>query len=653
MMHSKGPDELLPADRIWTWNRDEPVKIRLAESGPAAEKPISIPSMFENTVKKHPNALAMAVKRDGEWKKWTYKQYYDDVIIAAKALIALGVETYHGVGVVGFNSPEWFIANNAAIFCGGFATGIYTTNSPEACQYVADSCEANVIFVENEGQLKKILQVWDQLPHLKAVVQWSGKFEKKENVYSWTEFMQMGKESTDVELKQRIAQLAPNKCCTLIYTSGTTGNPKGVMLSHDNITFTARAAGKAAQLGMAEDRLISYLPLSHIAAQIMDVYASINFAVAIYFAQPDALKGSLGKTMAEVRPTAFLGVPRVWEKMQEKMIEVGRSRGAVSRKVAAWAKDIGLRGNLSRMEGGSVPFGWGLASRIFKKVRYTLGLDQCKLCASAAAPITRETLEFFLSLDINVNEIYGMSECTGPHTMSFPWKYRLGTVGQEVPGFFTKLDNPDQDGNGEICMAGRHVFMGYLNEEAKTRETFDDDGYLHSGDIGKRDDKGFLSITGRIKELLITAGGENVAPVPIEDTVKSELPIVSNCMLIGDKKKFLSMLITLKTKVDEDTMQPKDELSHAAIEWCKNIGCNATTVSELLSSPDEKFLKAIQDGIDRANAKSVSRAQKIQKWSMLPRDFSIPGGELGPTLKLRRPIVTKMYEKTIGKLYDE
>ena len=268
-------------------------------------------------------------------------------------------------------------------------------------------------------------------------------------------------------------------------------------------------------------------------------------------------------------------------------------------------------------------------------------------------PITRETLEFFLSLDINVNEIYGMSECTGPHTMSFPWKYRLGTVGQEVPGMFTKLDNPDQDGNGEICMAGRHVFMGYLNEEAKTRETFDDDGYLHSGDIGKRDDKGFLSITGRIKELLITAGGENVAPVPIEDTVKLELPVVSNCMLVGDKKKFLSMLITLKTKVDEETMQPKDELTPLAIEWCKSIGCKATTVSELLASPDESFLKAIQDGIDRANAKSVPRAQKIQKWSMLPRDFSIPGGELGPTLKLRRPIVTKMYEKTINKLYED
>jgi len=274
------------------------------------------------------------------------------------------------------------------------------------------------------------------------------------------------------------------------------------------------------------------------------------------------------------------------------------------------------------------------------------------MCFSAAAPITRETLEYFLSLNIIVTEVYGMSESTGPHTVSFPWAFRLGTVGKDLNGCTTRLDNPDAEGNGEICMSGRHVFMGYLNAEEKTTEAIDGEGWLHSGDVGKKDKDGYVSITGRIKELIITAGGENVAPVPIEDNVKLELPVISNCMLVGDKRKFLSLLLTLKSEVDSDTMMPKDELTKATIAWCKSIGSNATKVSEIVENKDEKVLTAIEEGVARANERSVSRAQKIAKWSLLPRDFSIPGGELGPTLKLKRPVVHKMYENTIESLYE-
>jgi len=665
-----GPDVLSPSENLYTADRSAGVKLRMDRStGGALAPPISVITMFRNTVQKSPHLPAIGVKRDKkqpEYTMWTYKQYYDDVWKAAKSFIKLGLEPYHGVGIIGFNSPEWFISDIAAIFAGGFATGIYTTNSPEACQYVAESCEANIIVVENDMQLQKILKVRDSLPHLKAIIQYSG--EKKQNyesVLSWKEFMEYGVDVPDSDLEARISKMSPNKCCTLIYTSGTTGNPKAVMLSHDNLTWTTNVVGQMARLEYGKDALISYLPLSHIAAQAVDIYAPILYAACVYFAQPDALKGSLTQTLKEVHPTVFLGVPRVWEKMQERITEISRQNSNMKRKIGMWAKGVGLKGNMNIMNsigepegwfGGwaSLPWGWSLAKTlVFKKLRAALGLERCKICVSAAAPIMASTLEFFMSLDMTVTEIYGMSESTGPHTLSFPWDFKLGSVGKDMTGVETKIDNPDKDGNGEICMYGRHVFMGYLNQEDKTAEDIDKDGWLHSGDVGKKDSQGFLYITGRIKEILITAGGENVAPVPIEDMVKAELPCVANAMLVGDKRKFLSILLTLKTEVDGETTMPLDDLTSAARAWCESIGSQAKCVSDVLEKQDGKFLQEIQAGVDRANKKAVSRAQNIAKWTILPRDFSIPGGELGPTLKLKRPVVHKMYKNTIDNVYGD
>merc|ERR1712226_844530 len=648
-------DVVLPTDNLTTWQRDQPVKVRMGE-GHLADTPISIPTAFSNVVKKLSHQTALAVKRGGQWKKWSYAQYLSDVKQAAKALIKLGLEPYHGVGIIGFNTPEWFISDLGAIYAGGFAVGIYTTNSAEACQYVAENSECNIIVVENDMQLQKVLKVKEQLPHLKAIVQYEG--NPKQNypdVYSWAQFMDIGKGVADDVLAERMKGLAPNKCCTLIYTSGTTGNPKGVMCSHDNFTWTGLMVGRMAKLTFGQDHLISYLPLSHVAAQLLDIYIPILFGGCVWFAQPDALKGTLGDTLKEVRPTAFFGVPRVWEKMQEKMVAVGKANSNMKKKIALWAKDIGLKGNTTKKKrGSSMPFGWSIANAlVFKKVKAALGLDRCRFCLTGAAPIARETLNFFMSLDVPLMEIYGMSESSGPHTVSFPWKYQTGSVGYDMWGATTKLDNADADGNGEICMSGRHIMMGYLNNKEKTEETIDSMGWLHSGDVGKVDKNGFLFITGRIKELLITAGGENVAPVPIEDVVKEELPCVSNAMLIGDKKKFLAMLLTCKVEVDPDSMVPKDELTDPAKDWVKLQGSNATRVSQILDTKDEKVLQGIQNGIDRANKRAPSNAQRIQKWSILPVDFSIPGGELGPTLKTKRPVVHKKYNSTVNAFYGE
>nr|XP_022331343.1 long-chain-fatty-acid--CoA ligase ACSBG2-like isoform X2 [Crassostrea virginica] len=650
----KDLDDLAPATDFIVSKRDQAVKLRMSDSGPAAEKPRTVPSMFYQTVQRVPNHPALAVKRGGVWVKWTYEQYFNDTRKAAKALIKAGLEPLHGVGILGFNSPEWFIANNGAIFAGGFAVGIYATNNPEACKYVAQSSRCNVIVVENNQQLKKILEVWSDLPDLKAVVQYTGEVaEKRENVYSWREFMDLSSGVSDDDLQQRLSLLAPNKACTLIYTSGTTGNPKGVMLSHDNLTWCAGRFSKMFNIAMDSEVIVTYLPLSHIAGQIIDMYIPIKYGATVYFAKPDALKGSLLGTLKEVRPTAFFGVPRVWEKMIEGMKHKSREFGFLKKKMSVWAKGVGYRATVAQMNHEPLPGSFKIANLLLKKVKGELGFDRCKFFMSGAAPVMKESLEFFYGLNIPLAEVYGMSECTGPHTTGTPNRFRMCSVGIEIPGVKTKLADMDEEGNGEIGMYGRHVFMGYLDEEEKTKETFDEEFYLMSGDIGKKDKDGFLYVTGRKKELIITAGGENIAPVPIEDNVKECLPCVSNCMLIGDKRKFLSMLITLKVDVNPDNLEPTDNLTPLTVDWVKAQGSTSTKVSDILDNKDALVLKAIQQGIDKANERAISRAQKVQKWSLLPRDFSIPGGELGPTMKLRRPIVHKMYAKTIDAFYED
>lgn len=642
---------------LWTSRRDGEVMLRMEESGMALLPPITVHQLFLEAVQKYGDYVALASKQGDQWTKLTYKQYYADCRNAAKGFLKLGLERYHGIGILGFNSPEWFIADVGGILAGGLAFGIYTTNSADACYYAAENCEANILVVENHKQLQKILQVMDKLPHLRAIIQYKDELkEKRPNLYTWSEFMQLGKDVPDPQLDEIIASQKPNQCCTLIYTSGTTGPPKGVMLSHDNVTWTALIAGKDVRLREATDHqeiVVSYLPLSHVAAQMIDIWLPMRFGGATYFAQPDALKGSLVNTLREVKPTAFMGVPRVWEKMQEKMKAVGAKSSTLRRKVAAWAKDIGLYTNLKRMNGASSePVTFRVANQlVFKKVRKALGLDRCTKCYTGAAPITKDTLEFFLSLNIPVYELYGMSESSGPHTVSVSDAFRLMSCGKVLSGCRTKIFQPDNDGSGEILFWGRHVFMGYLNMEDKTKESLDEEGWLHSGDLGKHDEREFLFITGRIKELIITAGGENIPPVPIEDALKECVPIVSNAMLIGDKKKFLSMLITLKCNINGEMGEPEDDLTLESIEFCQKLGSKATKVSDIIGGKDKAVYAVIQEGINLINEKATSNAQKIQKWVILERDFSISGGELGPTMKLKRPVVLKMYKDQIDSFY--
>ncbi|XP_035251951.1 long-chain-fatty-acid--CoA ligase ACSBG1 [Anguilla anguilla] len=648
---------LAPAQSLWTTEASGYVQLRIDETCP--EEPITVHQMFKASVEKYGDLSALATKKEDRWEKMTFAEYYHTCRTVGKSFLKLGLERFHTVAILGFNSAEWFFSAIGAIFAGGIMTGIYATNSPEACLHVANDSRADIIVVENQKQLDKILQIQNMLPHLKAIVQYHGPLEKKlPNLYSWEEFMELGLHVPDKELDDVLAVQKANQCCVLIYTSGTMGMPKGVMLSHDNITWTTHHASRAGDMQPADTKqesLVSYLPLSHIAAQIYDLWTGIQWGELVYFAQPDALKGSLISTLREVSPTSHMGVPRVWEKMMEKIREGISQSGYVKKKLATWAMSVSLEANQNwANKNEDKPFLFLLADGlVLQKLRAELGFSRCLKFFSGAAPIARETVEFFLGLNIPLYEAYGMSESTGPHFMSGPKAYRLQSCGKVVPGCKFKLADTDAVGIGEVCLWGRNIFMGFLNMEDKTRETLDEHGWLRSGDLGKVDEDNFLYITGRIKELIITAGGENVPPVPIEDAVKKELPIISNAMLIGDKRKFLSMLLTLKCACNAETMEPTDELSLEAVEYCQQLGSQATKVSDIVGGKDKEIYRSIQEGIDHVNSRAISNAQRIQKWAVLGRDFSIAGGELGPTMKLRRSVVLEMYHKEIESFYTE
>lgn len=363
--------------------------------------------------------------------------------------------------------------------------------------------------------MEKIREIKDSLPNLKAVIQtlppYAQYVKRNDGYWRWSEIEEIDTTEVDAEYQERLKSLAPNECSVMVYTSGTTGNPKGAMLSHDNFTWLVESLRKKFPfLHDGCETVVSYLPLSHVAAQLLDIFVSLALAATVFFADKDALKGSLVKTLTDAKPTIFLGVPRVFEKVQEKMLQVGAQSGALKRSIASWAKSVTLKYHLDRMAGHHyTSIQYKLASTIIlSKVKQALGFDKIKLMLTGAAPMNVDTKKYFLSLDIPILDAYGMSESSGSHSFAEYFDPHFESCGRTLPGLETMIYNPNEEGHGEICKRGRNVFMGYINDKEKTLEAIDIDGWLHTGDIGYLDKDGYLFITGRIKELVITAGGE-------------------------------------------------------------------------------------------------------------------------------------------------
>jgi len=584
----------------------------------------TVMEVMESTAKKWGSFPALKSKINGKWQTVTWEDYRAQSRLVAQAFMTLGLAAKDGVAIIGENCPQWFICDVAAIYAGGVPAGIYTTNSAEQCLYIAENSDASIAVVENEEQLAKFKEVEKDLPRLKAIVMMTGSNDA-DNVYSWEDLPALAEKTSEEDLEERINAQRPDDMCTLIYTSGTTGNPKGVMITHTNITWTAQTTTEIL-IGSTDDRVISYLPLSHIAEQVISLHAPMQMGASSWFAES---LDQLGDNLREVRPTIFLGVPRVWEKIQAKMVVAGSQNPPLRKKIAAWARGKGLEGGYASQENRSLPFLYGLADKlVFSKVREKLGLDQCRLQISSAAPISLDTLEFFLSLGVPICEVYGMSECSGPATIALPDSYKTGKVGRALPGGEIKIAE-----DGEILMRGPHVFKGYLKNEAATAEALDEAGWLHSGDIGELDSHGYLKITDRKKDIIITAGGENIAPQLLEGKFKA-IPIISQAVVIGDKRKYLTALFTL------DPEKLETEVS--------NAGSPAHDSESAATCP--QMMNYIQSQVDEIN-KTLSRVQAIKKFTIIPSDFSIEGGELTPTMKVKRKIVREKYQEQIESMY--
>jgi long-chain acyl-CoA synthetase len=587
--------------------------------------PDSILQVLDATVAAHADRPAMARKRGGAWETTTWRAYRDAVRQAARALVATGVEPGQGVVILSFNRPEWFVANLAAMSAGARPAGIYTNSTPEQCRYITEHAEAAVAVVEKRASLERLEGAGGRPAGLKTVVLLDGPATGA-GVITWAEFLARGDASHDAEVARRAAAAAPGDVASLIYTSGTTGTPKAVMLTHGNLAFIARKAQEILPI-LATDRLISYLPLSHIAEQVVSHLLSIATGACVYFAES---LDKLPENLREIRPHLFLGVPRVWEKIQAGIQAAGAQAGPLRRRIVAWARGVGLAGGYADQEGRARPWSYGLADRlVFSKVRERLGFDQMRILVVTAAPIAKETLDFFQSLALPIMEIYGMSECTGPTTLSLPGRYRLGRAGVTLPG--TELRVAE---DGEIQIRGPHVFKGYYKNDEATRETLDSDGWIHSGDVGEIDADGFLRVTDRKKEILITSGGKNIAPQHLEGKLK-QIPAVSQAVAIGDRRPYVVALLTL-------------DPARVAAE-AEKAGSPARTPEAAARCP--VFKAYVEKQVEAVNA-SLARYETIKKVALLPRELSVESGELTPTLKLKRRTIAESHQGVIESLYS-
>lgn len=590
--------------------------------------------MLEDRAARTPDLVAMRHKAGGAWVPITYRELAEAARDVANGLILLGVEKGEPVALLSNSRPEWHVTDFAVMMTGGCTAPVYVTNSAPQVAYVIRHCAAPVAIVEDQEQLDKVLKEWGDLPSLEKVVVMTGEGTAGDDrVISFEELRRIGKEygvANPQVLDDSIAGLKPEDTATIIYTSGTTGDPKGAMLTHANGVQTLQSAGL---LGLKDgmERWITYLPLSHIFERLISVWGLVYYGGEVWFAESiDKLRENL----TECRPTFFTGVPRVYEKFYIGVTKLLAQEHGVKRKLIDAALEAGHE--RVRLEQAGAPIPSGLRTRlgvldklVLAKVRHGLGMDRVRLAVSGAAPLAPEIIRFIHAIGIRLAEGYGLTETTAPVSVNPPEKVRIGTVGPPLPCCEVRLDE-----DGEILVRGGNVFAGYFRNEQATRDSFTEDGFFRTGDVGELDRAGYLRITDRKKDLIITAGGKNVAPQEIEGRLKLD-PLISQAVVIGDRRPFISALLTL----DPDE----------APKWAEARGIRGAGPIELAGHP--KVLEEVEQIVARVN-EDLSQVERIKKWTVLPNDFTQEAEEITPTLKVRRKVVSEKYGAAIEAMYE-
>jgi long-chain acyl-CoA synthetase len=565
---------------------------------------------------------AIRFREGDEWVSRSFREVEDAVRPLALGLVDLGVEKGDKVSILGNTRPEWTYFDFAALSIGAVVVPIYQTNSPEECQYVLENSDAKIVIVEDDEQLEKIRDVRERLPKLEHVVRMTG---SSDDAISREDLAGRGGGGAG-EWEQRWSSVTKADVCTFIYTSGTTGPPKGCVITHGNYRAMLDMVNETSVVEQ-EDVTYLYLPLAHSFALLVQ-FGSFDLGATLAYWQRDPLK--ILPNLAELKPTYFPSVPRIFEKIYTTATSGMEKEGGLKKAIFDWAIRVGARMRAAE-RGGREP-GFLLRKqyefadkRVLSKIRGLFG-GRLRLAVSGAAPINPDILRFFDSAGVLVLEGWGMTETSTAATISTPDDFKVGTIGKPFPGCEIRIAD-----DGEILVKGPNVFQGYYKNDEATSETIVND-WLHTGDLGSIDEDGFIKITGRKKDIIITAGGKNITPANLESEIKQH-PLVSQCVVVGDRQPYLVALVTL---------DPEE-----AVAYAKEHGLPEDP-EQLSSNPEIR--RAIEGHVDAINEK-FARVEQVKKIAILPRDLSQEGGELTPTLKVKRAVVAQKHAQEIEKLY--
>ena len=592
------------------------------------------PEYLLSNAEKYANEPALSSKDSaGNWDTTTWSEFSAYTMDVAKSLMSMGFESGDNLSIYSYNRKEWYAAYAAANMAGGAAVGVYHTCSPEEVDWVVGNSDSKVVFVGNNpmdgGDPSKMCSnrlnaVMDGLEKVEMAVIMDGVEMDHEKAISWSDFIAMGAEVEDSAVMERIAAVKPDDVASLIYTSGTTGNPKGVVLTHDNMDFEIGEVHKLVTFNQGEG-YVSWLPCAHVFGQLADNHIWIRDAIHMRVVDNPLHSIDYCK---EVNPHLFIGVPRIYEKVYSNLV------AGLGSKVG-WLK-LPILGNIVR-----------------KKAKAKIGFTNLKFAITGAAPINPDILHLFHDLGIPIYEGYGMTETSAGATLGYAGANKIGSVGKPLSGTELRIADPDEGGNGEIQFRGRHVMAGYYRNPEATADTMTEDGWLKSGDLGKIDSDGFVYVTGRLKEIYVSSAGKNIAPLVIEETMKS-IPVISQCMLIGDNRKYCSALFTLDVGailrdvhgLDGATEVPKDPSEQLA--KLAELGHDLSEYTAV-GSDIHNQLEASVAGLNQ----KFSNPEQIKKFTVLPRDLGVDQGELTPTLKIRRKQIRENWAAEIEAMYSD